>query len=299
MRVGTIAQTVLVMLLWALCFPLITLGIRHAPHLSFATLRALLAGLTLILLGFALRRPFPNGLRAWLTLAGIGVGATSLGFLGMFHAAAFVSPGIATVIASSQPLLAAVLAGVVLHERLTAAGRIGLLLGFAGIVVITLPQLVSGGERTYFLGVAYIGLAALGVTISNVLLKCLEEEVDLLMGMGIQILIGSVPLGVIAWVTERPSTIHWSMEFIVVLATLSVLGTALVYTLWLSVLRKAPLNRANAFSFLIPVFGLAIGTLFYGERLGWVHAAGILLTLFGVGIVTRRGTAMPAGNQPC
>lgn len=289
MRFTVIGQTVLVMLLWAVCFPLITLGIRYAPHLSFAALRAVLAGLTLVLLALVLGRPLPAGWRTWFILTGIGLGATSLGFLGMFHAAEFVSPGIATVIASAQPLLAALLAGIVLRERLTVAGKAGLLLGFARIVVITSPQLASGGEGTYLLGVAYIVLAALGVTIGNVLLKSLADEIDVLMAMGMQILIGSVPLAAVAWATEQPSTIRWSMEFVVVLAVLSVLGTALVYCVWLSVLRKAPLNRANAFNFLIPVFGLGIGAIFYGERLGWIQASGVLLTLLGVAMVARHG----------
>lgn len=143
MSVLTIVQVILVMLLWAACFPLITTGIQYAPHLTFAAMRAVLAGFALIIVAFALRRPLPRDFRTWTMLAIVGFGATSLGFLGMFHAAEFVSPGIATVIANTQPLLAAILAGMVLHERLTPRGRAGLVLGFIGILSIAAPQLVS------------------------------------------------------------------------------------------------------------------------------------------------------------
>lgn len=177
----TSGKIVLAMFLWAVCFPLLTIGIAYAPHLSFAALRATLAGLVLVGLALALRRPFPQGRKAWAILAVVGFGATSMGYLGMFMAAEFLSPGIATVIANTQPLLAAGLAAVVLGERLTGWGKGGLGLGFVGIVVIASPRLIEGGQDSSLLGFAYIILAALGVTLSNVMLKRIADGVDPLM----------------------------------------------------------------------------------------------------------------------
>ena len=69
MTAVTITQIILVMLLWAACFPLITAGLDLAPHLTFAAMRALLAGLTLTMLALALHRPLPRGLPHWVMLA--------------------------------------------------------------------------------------------------------------------------------------------------------------------------------------------------------------------------------------
>ncbi|MEP0322638.1 DMT family transporter [Bauldia litoralis] len=294
MSVLTIAKIILVMLLWAACFPLITAGIEYAPHLTFAAGRALLAGLTLTALALVLRRPLPKGAGHWTMVAIVGFGATALGFLGMFHAAEFVSPGIATVIANTQPLLAAMLGSIVLKERLTKLGMTGLILGFVGILSIAAPELVSGGQKTYIVGIAYIMLAALGITVSNVVIKRIAGKIDALMAMGLQMLIGGVPLVLIAWATEDPASIRWSFTFVAVLIALSLFGTALVYWLWFSVLEKAPLNRANAFSFLIPIFGLTIGALFFDETLGWSQLGGIALAILGVSLVTRDGTKSAA-----
>lgn len=290
MTFTTIAQIILVMLLWSICFPLITIGIEFAPHLTFATLRALLAGAALMILAFILRQPLPKDARTWVMLAIVGVGATSLGFLGMFHAAEFVSPGIATVIANTQPLLAAGLAGVILKERLTLRGKAGLIMGFVGILVITSQQLITGDDKNYIVGVAYIILAALGVTVGNVVIKRIAGNVDALMAMGLQLLIGSVPLAIAALVIETPSEIQWTLTFVGTLIVLSLFGSALVYWLWFSVLEKAPLNSANAFSFLIPIFGITMGALFYDEALGWPQVLGITLAIIGVTLVTYQGT---------
>lgn len=285
------------MLLWAACFPLLVIGIELAPHLSFATLRAAIAGLVLVGLACALRRPFPRGAGVWAALCIMGVGATSLGFLGMFHAAEFVSPGIATVIANTQPLLAAGLGGIVLGERLQATGKAGLFMGFLGILVIAAPQLLSGGQDNYLLGIAYIVLAALGITVSNVMIKKIVGQVDLLMAMGLQFLIGSVPLAIIAGMTEDPGAIQWTFTFVAVLLALSVFGSALVYVIWMSALTEVPLNKANAFSFLVPIFGLTMGVAFYSETLGISKVIGISLAIIGMLLVTRKGSVREADGH--
>jgi drug/metabolite transporter (DMT)-like permease len=287
MRIGLVGQILLVMLLWAACFPLVTTGIEFAPHLTFAALRAILAGATLLLIAFVLGKPLPSGGQNWGMITAIGLGATSLGFLGMFHAAEFITPGIATVIANSQPLLAAALAGVVLNERLTTRGKAGLILGFIGILAVTGPQL-SAFSQSYSRGIAYIMLAATGITLSNVLIKRIAGRVDPIMAMGFQMLIGSVPLAAWSIAAERPFDIQWSFSFIGILLFLSLFGTALSYFMWISVLAKVPLNQANAFSFLIPIFGLAGGALFFDETLSRPQLFGIALTMVGVMLVIGR-----------
>ena len=242
-----VARIVLVMFLWAVCFPLITAGFAYAPHFTFAALRAFLAGAALIGIGMALRRPWPRGGRVWITLVIVGFGATSLGYFGMFMGSEFVLPGIATVIANTQPLMAAGLAGLVLNERLGRVGWTGMALGLGGIVLIALPQLLTTSAQTgsFESGLAYILMAALGITISNVLIRAIAGKVDPIM----------------------------------------------VYWLWGTILATTELSRANAFSFLVPIFGLAMGAAFFGERLGWIEVAGIGLTLAGIALTNRRGIA--------
>jgi drug/metabolite transporter (DMT)-like permease len=283
-----VIKLILVMFLWAICFPLITAGFEYASHLTFAAMRAFIAGTALLALGAALGRRLPSGARIWMLLAMTGLGATTLAFLGMFHAAEFISPGMATVIANTQPLMAAVLAHAYLGERLGRRGKVGLALAFAGIVVIVSPELLSSTRASSTLGFAYILLAAVGVTVSNVLIKRLAGTVDPLMAMGTQLVLGGVPLALLAVLTETPETTQWSAQFILVLLALALLGTSLVYWLWFSLLASVELNKANAFSFLIPVFGIAMGVAFFGEGFGWQNAVGAGLTVLGLDLVVRR-----------
>jgi len=90
LNIGSSLRLIAVMVLWAACFPLITIGLDLVPHLAFAALRAALAGLCMIALGALCGRSIPVGGRSWVLIVVVGLGATSMGFLGMFHAAEFV-----------------------------------------------------------------------------------------------------------------------------------------------------------------------------------------------------------------
>ena len=176
----------LVMILWASCYPLISLGLDYAPHLTFAALRAILAGSVLIAIAWLRGAAWPNGwiIWGWITLAGLGM--TGIGYFGMFHAAEFVSPGLATVIESLQPLIAALLAVIFLRERLGASGWFGLLLGIVGVAIIALPRvLTSGGGSTAF-GLVLVIMATSGVAVGNIAIKSISTRVDAAMAMGLQ-----------------------------------------------------------------------------------------------------------------
>ena len=250
----------LVMFLWALCFPLISAGLSTAPPLYFAALRSLVAGTGLLVLAFALRRPVPQDSRIWLGLLGVGLGSVTLGFSGMFLAGGIVSPGLATVLANSQPLMAAGLAYFILRERLERHRWIGLLIGFTGIVLIASTGFSSSAGLSP-LGVGYILLGAVGVAGGNVLLKRLAGHVDLWMATGWMFILGGIPLLLAALTLESLAQIEWGLRFVILLLTLSLLGTALVFLLWFSLLHRGELNRLNAFTFLTPIVLTLIGVL--------------------------------------
>lgn len=286
-----------VMFLWSICFPLITTGIEYSPHLTFAAIRALLSGGALLAVAFILKRDLPSNIKDWIALAIVGFGATTLAFFGMFHAAEFVSPGFATVIASTQPLMAAMLANWFLKERLSFRGKVGLVLGFLGIVLISVPKFTAGGGDAFQIGVAFIIMSTIGITISNVAIKRIATRIDPLMAMGWQLIIGSVPLTLIAITTEDVSSVRWTTEFLGSLIGLSLVGTALAYWLWCIVLKSVELSHANAFTFLVPLFGISIGLSFYGEQLSIELIVGIALTLFGIYQVAKAASHQTGGED--
>lgn len=286
---------VLVAFLNALCFPLITLGLEHAPHMTFAALRAMVAGLSLAVLAAILRRSIPTDVRTWVVLGAIGLGATAFAYFGMFHAAEFVSPGLATILTNTQPLIAAVLAFGILSERLRPAQSMGLAIGFLGIITVAMPGIGFGNGFGDVVALSYVLLAATGLAVSNVLMKKIRGSIDPLVAMAAQLLLGALPLAILAVLTEQPSKIHLSPGFAVTLVLLALPGTALSYWLWFWVLERIPLSYANAFTFLTPVLALLLGVIAFDEQIGPLLILGLFLSGFGVLIVERnsRGQIAP------
>ena len=277
----------LVMVLWASCYPLITLGLDYAPHLTFAALRAILAGSILIGVAALRRAAWPRGwsVWGWITLAGLGM--TGIGYFGMFHAAEFVSPGLATVIESLQPLIAAVLAVVFPRERLGPIGWFGLCLGVSGVALIAIPRvLASGGGSTAF-GLVLVIMATSGVAVGNIAIKSISKRVDAAMAMGLQLLIGAIPISILAFTTESPTAIDWSPQFIISLLSLALPGTALAYWLWQVTLQSLDVSKAAAFSFLVPIIGVSVGALFFSEPLTINVIGGGALAAIGVYLASR------------
>lgn len=81
-------------------------------------------------------------------------------------------------------------------------------LGFAGIAAPSFTAQRTNND--YLLGIVYVLLAATGITVSNVALKRLASAVDTLMAAGTQLLIGTIPLSLIAALTESPSDVNWT-----------------------------------------------------------------------------------------
>ena len=129
------------------------------------------------------------------------------------------------------------------------------------------------------------------------IIKKISGGVDAFMAMGWQLLLGAIPLGVYALLMEDPTAITWSGEFLFSLLGLALFGTALAYWLWCRVLQEVPLTRANVFSFLVPLFGLAMGVAFYNEILTLATVIGAIITVLGVWLVSR-GDKMRSSVQP-
>lgn len=288
LKSGDISLLVLISFLWAICFPLIEIGRSGAPPLLFGALRALIAGVGILVPVFFFTCRAPQGVTVWVYIILTGLTYTFLGFGGMFLSGGRVTPGLATVIANTQPLIAAILAHFFLSEGLDLRRITGLFIGFLGIIFIATPaskEAVSFGNAA---GVFLILLGAVGTALGNVFLKKLAGRVEAALATGIQFLVGSAILFAASLASEAAATVHWDTAFLLSLFILGLPGTALVTFLWYRLLQRVPLTQLNVFTFLTPIFGLLIGFLFFSERLTLYEIGGTGLALGGIFFVIKR-----------
>ncbi len=290
------ALAVFVMLLWAICYPLIALSIPFAPVMLTAFLRALLAGILLILLAMLYRRPLPKSLKSWIYIGAIGISATAIGFWAMFSASLLLSPGLATVLASTQPLFASLLGWFFLQEHLHKSAISAIFLGFFGILIISAESLFNAGNQAVD-GIAYVVIAATGIAISNILLKQIANKIDIFYGMGFQLLIGSIPLGLLSYAQNDFNTLNLTTTYTWLVSVMVVFGTALPFILWFWLMSKAPLYKLNVFSFLSPVFAIYLGVMYFSESLSLWQWLGIIIVGLAIFLTAKTTLSAPPAEH--
>lgn len=264
---------------WGGCFVAIRWGLRDAPVLWFATLRALVAGVALMAVATVQGRPRPAGARSWWLIALLALTNASIAFAAMFAGVDGLATGTAAVLANAQPLLILLPAWWLYGERVTARTTVGLAVGFAGLLVVAVP---GGGGSGAWLSM----LAAVAITAGTLLSRQLAGT-DLVQAAGWHFLIGGAALGAVAGAVEGLPRIDWTPRFALSLAFLALVGTALAFWAWFTETLRCPLGQLAAWTFLTPVFGIAFGVLLTSEYPGRWAAAGMVLVLASLWVVVR------------
>ncbi|MHB1064080.1 MAG: DMT family transporter [Georgenia sp.] len=268
------------------CFVAIDLGLRDAPLLWFAALRALVAGAALLALGSVQRRPTPSGARAWGLITVLGLVNVTVVFAAMFAGVAGGATGTAAVLANAQPLLILLPAWWLFGERLSIRTAAALGVGFAGLLLVALPG--GGGS-----GAALSLLAAAAVTAGTLLSRRLGG-LDLVVATAWHLLIGGAGLVVLAMAVEGAPVIAWTPRFVLLLAFLALIGTAATTVAWFTEVRRTRLDILTTWTFLTPVFGITLAAVVLGERPGGWTAIGLAGVLVAMGIALRPPRRAPA-----
>jgi probable blue pigment (indigoidine) exporter len=275
---------------WGGCFVTIRWGLRDAPVLWFATLRALVAGAALLALATAQRRPRPSGARAWTLIGLLAVTNVSLGFGAMFAGVDGLATGTAAVLTNAQPLLVILPAWWLYGERVTARTSVGLIVGFAGLLMVAVP---GGGGSGAWLSI----LAASAITTGTLLSRRLAGT-DVVQAAGWHFVIGGIVLAAVSGGVEGPPRVDWTPRFVMSLAFLGLVGSALAFWAWFTETLRCPLGRLAAWTFLTPVFGIVFALVLTGERpAGWT-AAGMVIVLGSLWAVVRAPTALSSKALP-
>lgn len=274
---------------WGACFVAIRWGLRDAPVLWFAALRALVAGAALIAVASARHRPRPRGRRTWGLIGLLAVTNVSIAFAAMFAGVEGLATGTAAVLANAQPLLILLPAWWFYGERVTARTVAALGVGFGGLLLVAVP---GGGGSGAWLSI----LAAVAITAGTLLSRQLAGT-DVLQAAGWHFLVGGALLAGVAGFVDGVPRIDWTPRFVLALAFLALVGTALAFWAWFTETLRSPLAQLAAWTFLTPVFGVAFGILVAREfPAGWT-AAGLLLVLASLMITVRSSTVANADRQ--
>lgn len=276
--VGTVA----LVLAWGSTFAAIKVGLRSSPPMLFAGWRALIGGVVMVVAAAAFggRPNLRRNLGTFTVLALLNV----IGFYGLQTLALDDLPsGLSAVLIYLQPVLTAALAAPILGERVGLAGVAGLLVAFAGIVVVSLHAMEG---RVSGVGIVLAIGSALAWSLGTIVFKRQAAQVDSWWAVAIPFVAGGVVLTAYGTATEGDH-VTWSWSFGWGLGWAAIIGTSLAWMLWFALVGSGGAARTAANIFFVPLVAIVIGALFLGESVGVTLLVGAALVALGVYLVNR------------
>ena len=172
-------------------------------------------------------------------------------------------------------------------ERLDWIGGLGIVLGFAGVATLVLPNLL-----TQSLSVAYGELLVVGATLcwstGTLISRRHNSRMPLFLLTSVQCFAGGVPMTLVSiylneWRSEVIASVApnawWALGFLIVF------GTVIASTAYMYLLRNAPASRVVTYTYVLPVIALVFGAVILGEALTvWIFA-GTIIILVGLAMV--------------
>lgn len=288
--------------LWSTGFIGAKYGLPYVEPLTFLTLRYVLV-IALVLLAMAILRPqrIDRQTAFYSVIIGILIHACYLGAV-FWSISVGMPAGIAAVIVGLQPILTALLAGVLLNERVSLRQWAGLLLGLLGVIGVLSPGLQAiFGDADNHSGISLITVLTCGgglvaITLGTILQRAKAQNVPLWPGALYQYIgafVVTIPLALIF----ETNQVIWSGELIFALSWLVLVLSIGAISLLVIMLRHGAASRVATLFYLVPPVAALIAWLMFDEQLTVIQLVGMVIASTGVWLATRRPRVRPPVTQ--
>ena len=290
--------------IWGSSFLLMKIGLRSLAPLQISGLRILSGAAVLMLLLSASRGRLPRERRLWAHLMVTGFFLGSLPFSLFALGEERISSALAGIGNSITPI-ATVLFSLLLLRGDTIGGRkiAGVLIGFAGVLVILQPWESSGRPDLLGFGMTLVAGMSYGVGWTYTRRFLGRADFGGLTLPAAQMLTSAGQMLValtIWWLTQRsrlsldaPWSLHANTSGgsvlwpVLAVLALGVVGTGIAMSFQYDVVRAAGPTVGASVTYLIPVVSVALGVLLLGERLQWPQFAGAAIVLAAAVLIGR------------
>lgn len=284
--------------IWGSSFMLIDVGLESFSPGVVALFRVGFGALALLLVPRA-RRPVDRDDLPRVAL--VGITWMGLPLLLFPFAQQWIDSSVAGMLNAAVPLSTAAWAAALLRRPPARTQLVGLLLGFAGLLLVSAPELPTGalaeeGSGGAMAGVALVLLAVVLYGLSANLAVPLQQRygaLPVLLRSQLAAMVVVVPVGVL---TAGGSS--WSWTSFAAMVPLGALGTGLAFALMFTLVGRVGGPRGSIAIYFTPLVAIALGVGLRGESLHPLAAIGCALVIVGAWITSRRQIVVPpvSGN---
>ena len=278
------AMPVIFVLIWSTGFIVARFGMPNSPLMKFLALRYALSILCFLPWIVLAKVTWPTERVQWRHLAVTGVLMHAC-YLGGVWAAikAGMGSGLAALIVGLQPVLTAFWLSAN-GARVSQRQWLGLVLGFAGLLMVVSRKFGSGGEADW-LNMALAVAALFGITIGTLYQKRFVAPCDVRTANVVQL--GAALLVTLPLTLFEPEAMRWDGELMGAMAwsvlALTLGGSSLLYLL----IQRGAATAVTSLMYLVPPCTALLAWLLFAEPITAITIAGTLITAVGVSLVVR------------
>ena len=217
---------------------------------------------------------------------GLGVFGFFLYQILTFSALSRIPASMNAVLVSNNVVFIALLAALILKERVGLFRVMGIILAIGGVVLVTFNKgfsISSGTGSIDLLGCSFSLLAALSAALYSVIGKKVLISNDPLIVAALAIFSGAVLLTILTASTVGFTEVYvagWSTILLMVFLGITMIGIA--YPLWFVCLKRFPASQISIYIYLTPIFAVVLSLIILHERFSWLFWAGGALIMGGI-----------------
>jgi drug/metabolite transporter (DMT)-like permease len=278
--------------LWGPSFLFIKVAVQDILPLSLALGRVAIGAIVLLGVLRWHKKSLPRDRGVWKALAIVALLHNALPFVLFGWGEQYIDSALASILNGTTPLFTIILAHfLVAGDRLTPTKIGGVLVGFVGLLGLTLPTLQDGVQGTT-LGILAVAAASASYGLAIIYTRNNLRGLPPLVAPASQLSLATLYLFPLAMLFDKPWQLPQpSSAALASLLALGIMGTGLAFIVYYRLLETAEPTYISMVTYVIPIFGVLLGVLVLGEQLSWYSLAGFILILLGVMIVNGLLTA--------
>lgn len=268
-------------LIWGSSFLLMAIGLEAFSPGLITWIRVGLGGAVLSLVPRARQ---PIGKDDWPRLVVLSIVWVGLPFTLFPVAQQWINSAVTGMLNGAVPIFAAAIAAAMLGRLPRGNQLAGLIVGFAGVVAVSLPSIGEG--ETQALGVSLVLLATVCYGLATNIAAPLVQRYGALPVMMRMLVLGSIwtaPYGVIGLLDSS-----FAPSSLLAVVAAGILGTGLAFVIMGMLVGRVGSTRASFITYVIPVVALVLGVVFRSDQVTEVAAVGVVLVIAGAVLASRR-----------